>query len=290
MSENRRCPECNNNKAILVDNKNGAIVCKTCGLVLDSAEFAPPADRVPKTEPNHPIAYTSISVGTEIESTHHIELNLAHDINRVIQKLELPHNLEPLAINYVRKLRRLIKQQKKHKIRLTRTELTAVSIWTAIKLTNYPLSADEYLKKLQTLLSVKKLMKIEKRAGQFIKNENRIPDATLVTGHINRIAAKLENTHLIDSTYANKIGGYAIQIIQANPGIVTNRKANLVAASAILAADDLLTNQIALKHLAQVANTGTGRLSELAQTCKHYAPALPKEWSATKFSHYLLKE
>jgi transcription initiation factor TFIIIB Brf1 subunit/transcription initiation factor TFIIB len=289
VSDIKKCTECNS-KTIIVDNKNGEIVCKTCGLVIDNIEFAPPEDRIPKTEPNHTIAYTNNSVGIEMDPSHRIELNIAHDINRIIQKLELPHNLEPLAINYVRKLRRLMKQQKEHKTRLTKTELTVVSIWTTIKLTNYPLSADEYLKKLQTLLTVKNLMKIEKRAGQFIKNEPRIPDTTLVTGHINRITAKLEDTHLIDSTYANTICGYAIQIIQANPGIITSRKANLVAASALLGADWLLTNQLALKPLAQAANTGTGRLSELAQTCKHYAPTLPKDWAAIKFNHYLFKE
>ncbi|MDR0470521.1 MAG: TFIIB-type zinc ribbon-containing protein [Nitrososphaerota archaeon] len=288
MSESEKCPECNN-KNIRDDNANGERVCMTCGLVLGSAEFAPPADRIPKTDPANPIVFTSTSVGTEIESAHRIELNTAHDINRVIQKLELPRHLEPLAINYVRKLRHQMKQQNNHKIRLTRTELTTWSIWTAIKRTNYPLSADQYIKKLQPLLKVKNLMKIEQRAGQFIKNENRIPDASLVVGHINQIATKLENNHLINNTYANKISSYAIQIVQANPGSITNRKANLVAASALLAADNLLANQLRLKSLAQAASTGTGRLSKLSETYRYYAPALPKEWAAIKFSIYLFE-
>ena len=288
MSGIEKCPECGN-RNIREDNANGERVCMTCGLVVGIAEFAPPADRIPKTDPANPIVFTSTAVGTEIESAHRIELNTAHDINRVIQKLELPRYLEPLAINYVRKLRHQMKQQNNHKIRLTRTELTTWSIWTAIKQINYPLSADQYIKKLQPLLKVKNLMKIEQRAGQFIKNENRIPDTALVVGHINQITSKLENNHLINRTYANKINSYAIQIVQTNPGSIANRKANLMAASALLAADNLLANQLRLKSLAQVASTGTGRLSKLAETYMHYAPALPKEWAAIKFSIYLLE-
>lgn len=256
---------------------------------MGSAEFAPPPERIPKTAPNNPIAYTRFCIGTEMESAQRTELNVAHDINHTIQKLELPHTLEPLAINYVQKLRRTMKHQNNHKIRLTRTELTTVSIWTAIKRSNYPLSAEEYLQKLQPLFKVINLMKIEKRAGYFIKNETRIPDPTLVAGHINRLTSKLENNP-IDNAYANKINRYAIEIVLANPGIVTNRKATLVAAAALLAADELLAKQVGLKTIAQAANIGTGRLSELAETCKQYAPTLPKECAALKFSSYLFKE
>lgn len=288
MSEYEKCFECGST-SILSDCESGEIVCMNCGLVLGDAEYAPPADRIPKLEPNSPFAYTSFSVGTEIESSQRTELNVAHDINRVIQKLELPRNLQQLAINYVRKLRRLMKQQKDLKIRLTRTELTVVSVWTAVKISNYPLSADEYLKKLQTIFKVENLMKIEKRASFFVKNENRIPDASLVIGHINKIAAKLETT-IVDSSYASKICSYAVQIVYANPGIVTNRKANLVAASALLAADELLAKRLRLKIVSQVANTGTGSLSELVETCKKYAPPLPKECAAVKFSSYLFKD
>ncbi|MCL2476976.1 hypothetical protein [Candidatus Bathycorpusculum sp.] len=292
MSEFEKCIECGS-KNIRDDNTNGERVCITCGLVLGNTEFAPPTERIPKTEPTNPIVYTSTAVGTETEAAHHLELSTAHDINRIIQKLELPHNLEPLAINYVRKIRRQIKKQQQQpntrKIRLTRTELTTWAIWTAIKRTNYPLSADQYIKKLQPFLKIKNLMKIEQRIGQFIKNENRIPNTILVTGHINQIAAKLENNHIINSAYANKISGYAIQIVQTNPGIITNRKTSLVAASALLAADNLLANQLHKKILAQIANTGTGRLSKLSETYTHYTTTLPKEWAAIKFSTCLFE-
>ncbi|MDR1992983.1 MAG: TFIIB-type zinc ribbon-containing protein [Nitrososphaerota archaeon] len=283
-----KCPECHSTH-LFIDNKNGEIVCKTCGLVLGSAEFAPPAERIPKTNPTNPIAYTSLCIGTEIAPTQRTELNVAHDINHIIQKLNLPHTIETIAITYMQKLRRITNKQKNSQIRLTRTELTTLSIWTAIKLTNYPLSADEYLKKLQPLYKIPNLMKTQRRASYFIKNKPQIPNTTLLTGHINKLVSKLEN-NLLDSNYANKINSYAIQIIIANPGILTNRKANLIAASALLAADELIANQLSLKTMAQVANIGTSRLSELTKTCKQYAPELPKECAALKFSCYLFKE
>jgi len=289
IDEVEKCIECGNTN-IKDDKVNGEIVCIACGLVLGNTEFAPPADRIPKTDPTNPIVYTSSAIGTEIESTQRTELNTTYDINLVIQKLELHHKLEPLAIYYARKLCYKTKQQTNHKIRLTRTELTIWAIWAAIKHTNYPLSADQYTKKLEPLYRTKNLMKIEKRASQFIKNENRIPNTTLVTKHINHIATKLKNTHNLNTTYTNKISNYATQIIQTNPGIITNRKTNLVAASALLAADHIFTNQLHPKTLAEIANTGTDRLAKLAQTYKQYTPPRPKDWASIKFQHYLLKE
>jgi len=287
LSEFNRCPECGS-KNVLNDCNSGEVVCTTCGLVLGEGEFAPPAGRVPKLESNSPFAFTSFAVGTEIASTQRTELNVAQDIDRVIQKLELPRSLQQTAINYVRKVRRMMRQQKDTKIRLTRMELTVVSVWNAVKVSNYPLSADEYVKKLQGVFNVENLMKIEKRAGIFVKIENRVPDADLVIGHINRIAAKLEC--IIDSAYASKVSSYAMQIVLANPGVITNRKANLVAASALLAADELLAKRLHVKPVAEAANTGTGSVSELVATCKKYAPPLPKECAALKFSSYLFKD
>ena len=287
MSEFEQCPECGS-MSVLHDCDSGEVVCRGCGLVLGEGEFAPPADRIPKVEPSSPFAYTSFAVGTEIASSQRTELNVAQDVDRVIQKLELPHNLQQMAINYMRKLRRLMRQQKDTKIRLTRMELTVVSVWHAVKVSNYPLTADEYVKNLHGVFDVENLMKIEKRASLFVKIESRVPDADLVIGHINRIAAKLEGA--FDSAYVNKTSSYAMQIVLANPGVITNRKANLVAASALLAADELLGKRLHVRIVAKAANAGTGSVSELVSTCKKYAPPLPKECAALKFSSYLFKE
>jgi hypothetical protein len=198
--------------------------------------------------------------------------------------------MNPLAITHMQKLRHAIKKKNNPKIRLTRAELIIVSIWVTIKRLNYPLSADEYVKKLEPFFKVSNLMKIEKRANYFIKNQNRLPNIALVTGHITKIASQLEHAHLIDSVYANKVSSYAIQIIHTNPGIITNRRANLVAASALLAADCLLTKRLRLNPLAKISNAGASNISSIAQTCKRYAPPLPPESAAIKFSYYLQKE
>jgi transcription initiation factor TFIIIB Brf1 subunit/transcription initiation factor TFIIB len=296
MSENEFCTECGSPN-LLNDNENGELVCQTCGLVLGSSEFAPPPDRIQKNLPTHPLAYTSLSVGTEINSHQRTEQNVANDINHTLQQLDLPLNMKQIAITYLQKIRRATKKQQNNnhpnsdsRIRLTRTELTALSIWTAIKLSDYPLSADEYLKKLQTIYKVQNLMKIEKRANHYIKNQNRLPTTILTTKHINKITTQLENTQLIEKTYANKLCSYAIQIIHVNPGIITSRRSRIVAASAILAADALLAKQLRLKSFAQIVNVGTSSLSSLTETCKQYAPPLPPDCAAIKFSSYLLKE
>jgi transcription initiation factor TFIIIB Brf1 subunit/transcription initiation factor TFIIB len=285
--DNEQCPECKSNN-ILHDIESGEIVCRNCGLVLGQGDFAPPADRVPKVESTNLFSYTSFAVGTEIASNQRTELNAAQDVDRVIQKLELPRSLQQPAINYIRKLRRLMQQHKEAKIRFSRIELTVVSVWYAIKVSNIPISADEYVRKLQDVFNVEKLMKLEKRVSVFIKTENRVANSNFVIKHINRVTARLEGT--IDSAYANRVSSYASQIVLSNPGVITNRKANLVAAAALLAADELLTKQLTAKTIAKAANTGTGSIAELAITCKKYAPALPKESAALKFSHYLLKE
>ncbi|MCL2287986.1 MAG: hypothetical protein FWC33_02220 [Candidatus Bathyarchaeota archaeon] len=289
MNEPEKCIECGSTN-ILNDPENGDTVCITCGLVLDNTQFAPPPEHLTKKEPTHIIAYTSAYIGTKTHHTQRTELNVAYDISLVIQKLDLPRYMERIAINYVRKLRRARKQQKNQKIRLTRTELTIVSIWVTIKKLNYPLSADEYLKKLQPLFKNQNLMKMEKRASQFIKPQNRFPNTNLITKHINKLTSTLENNHLIDNLYANKLGSYAIQIVLANPSIVSNRKANIVAASALLTADRLLAKRLRVNLLAEKANIGTGSLSKLAQTCKQHAPPLPPDGAAIQFSSYLLKE
>ena len=292
------CPECNNT-TILNDNEKGEIVCTTCGLVIGNTEYAPPPDRTPtKNTQNHPIAYTSLSIGTKTQPYQRTELNATYDIIQIIQKLNLPRNIEHPAINHLQKLRHATTKQQQNKqthknkttkTRLTRTELAVTSVWTAIKSLNYPLTADEYIKKLQTFLKIQNLMKIEKRAAHFIKNENRIPNITLTTAHINKITNKLETNHHLDNIYANKLCNYAIQILHTNPGIITNRRPNLVAAATILAADKLLAKRLPLKTLANITNTGTANLSSLSETCKQHAPTVPPECAAIHFTENLFK-
>ena len=292
MCEVEKCSECHSTN-IIDDDKKGEIVCMNCGLVVDKAEPTPPQDRTPpttnkNTQP-HPIAYTN-PLGTKIPSNKRTELSAAYDIHYIIPQIGLPQSMQEMAITYMRKLYNATKKHNPKKIRFTKNELVTISIWTTIKQQDYPLSSDEYLKKLAPYIKIKNLMKIEKRASYFIPNQNRTTTISLVTAHITKIAAQLETDIHIESVYANKISTYAIQIIHANPSIITSRRANLVAAAALLAADHLLAKRLRLIPLAKVANTGTGTIAKLAKTCMRYAPALPPESAAIKFSHNLLKK
>jgi len=292
MCEAEQCSECSSTN-IIDDNTKGEIVCINCGLVISKTEPTPPQNRTPPTTTKntkpHPIAYTN-PLGTKTPANKRTEISTAYTIHHIIPQIDLPQTMQEMAITYMQKLYSATKKHNPKKIRFTKNELTTISIWTTIKQQNYPLSSDEYLKKLAPYIKIKNLMKIEKRANYFIPNQNRTTNIPLVTAHITKIAAQLENTIHIESAYANKISTYAIQIIHANPSIITTRRANLVAASALLAADHLIAKRLRLIPLAKAANTGTGTIAKLAKTCKQYAPPLPPESAAIKFSHHLLKK
>jgi hypothetical protein len=76
-------------------------------------------------------------------------------------------------------------------------------------------------------------------------------------------------------------------MIQTNPQVVTYRRAKLVAASAVLAADKLLANRLRLQPFAKLTKNGTGKLSSIATTLKRTAPPLPKQCAAIKLCEYI---
>jgi len=291
MCENEKCPECKSTN-ILDDNETGEAVCMNCGLVIGKAEFTPPQDRTPtnKNTSKHPIIYTSAAIGTKTPNNKRTELKIAIEIHHLIPKLGLPQNMDETAIHYMRKLRHETRKHNPKKIRFTKNELITISIWTTIKQQDHPISSDEYIKKIEKHIKIKNLMKIEKRANYFIKNKNRTTTIPLVTGHILKIADQLENDKHLDHIYASKLCSYAIQIIHKNPSIITNRRPNIVAAAALLAADQLIAKQLHLTTLAKAANAGIGKISNLTKTAKRYAPPLPKDCAALKLTYQLQKK
>ncbi|MCL2359122.1 MAG: TFIIB-type zinc ribbon-containing protein [Candidatus Bathyarchaeota archaeon] len=290
MCETKPCPECNTTNH-LHDQTTGETVCRNCGLVIQQTiAFTPPADRIPKHPPSNPIIFTSIAVGTEIDSYQYLERTIAKETKWIVQTLTLPNNTTQMALNYVLKLRRSMRRQNPKKIRLTATQLTALSIWDALKQQNHPLSYDEYTQQITPLIGNVNLMKIQNRANRFIKTQNRIPDTTLITAHINKTINLLVNKHIINNAYANVLNKYAIQMIHKNQGIVACCRPKIVAAAAILAADKLIANRLHLQKFANLTKNGTGKLSALTTTLKRTAPPLPKECAALKLGQYLDKE
>jgi len=288
LGETEQCTECKS-KNILYDELNGEAVCIDCGLVLETIQYTPPPDRIPKNVPNNPIAYTSVAVGTKTASHQRLELNVAYIIEHVVQKLNFPKTTTLLAINFVCRLRRAMRQQNQQNTRFTATELTALSIWTTLKQIKYPLNYKEFTKKIEPFVGEVHLMKIENRALHFIDNVPRISDIPLVSAHINKLVNTLETKEIINSHYAHILCKYAIELVHAKPDLVKGHKAELSSASAVFAADGLIAEYFTLRVFATYTSVGAGNLSVFAEIFKRFAPPVPKESAAIHFTENLFR-
>jgi transcription initiation factor TFIIIB Brf1 subunit/transcription initiation factor TFIIB len=273
----------------LYDETLGEAVCRTCGLVLGTFEFTVPADRITKSNSSSPIAYTSAAVGTKFGSSQQLEVNVAFDIDHVLQKLQFPKPTKHLAINYVRRLLRSIRQQKDQKIRFTRKQLTTLSIWTTLKQLKHPIGYNEFTKEIKPYVGKVNLMKREKRATHFIDNIPHIADVKLVTAHIHKLVSVLESNSVITKYYASILGKYAIEIVHAEQTLMKGHRPDLIAASAVFAADRLIAEYFTLRVFAEFTDVGAGNLSSFAETFKRYAPPVPKESAVIYFTENLFR-
>jgi hypothetical protein len=182
-----------------------------------------------------------------------------------------------------------MRHQKDPKIRFTKTQLTALSIWTALKQLKHPLNCNEFSQKIMPLLGEVNLMKTEKRALQFIDHVPRISDVALVTAHINKIVNVLADNFVIDIHYSHILGKYAIEMVHAKHNLVKGRKSDLIAASAVFAADGLIAEYFTLRVFAEFVNVGAGNLSIFAEIFKRSAPPVPKESAAIHFTENLFR-
>jgi len=274
----------------LYDEARGEAVCRACGLVLGSFEFTAPADRITKSNSSSPIAYTSAAVGTKIGSSQQFEVNIAFDIDHVLQKIKFPQPTKPIAITYVRRLLRSINQQTTdQKPRFTRKQLTALSIWAALKQQKHPIGYNEFTQEIKKYVGKVNLMKIEKRATHYIDNVPHISDVKLVTAHINKLVSVLESNSVITNYYASILNKYAIEMIHAEQPLLKGHRPDLVAASAVFAADRLIAEYFTLRAFAEFTDVGAGNLSSFAETFKRHAPPVPKESAAIYFIENLFR-
>jgi transcription initiation factor TFIIIB Brf1 subunit/transcription initiation factor TFIIB len=276
----------------LYDEVNGEAVCRVCGLVLGRFEFTAPADRITKSSSSSPIAYTSAAVGTKIGSSQQFEVNIAYDLDRVLQKIKFPQPTKHIAITYVRRLLRAVNQQQpatSQKPRFTRKQLTALSIWTALKQQKHPINYNEFTQEIKKYVGKVNLMKIEKRATHYIDNTPHISDVKLVTAHINKLVNVLESNSVITNYYASILGKYAIEIIHAEQTRMKGHRPDLVAASVVFAADRLIAEYFTLRVFAEFTDVGAGNLSSFAEAFKRSAPPVPKESAVIYFTENLFR-
>jgi transcription initiation factor TFIIIB Brf1 subunit/transcription initiation factor TFIIB len=183
-----------------------------------------------------------------------------------------------------------MEQQKDKTIRFSCTDLTAISIWTALKQLKHPIGYNEFSKKIKPYVGPVNLMKIEKRAINYIDNIPHISDVKLVTAHIAKLVNNLESNLVITSYYASILSKYAITMINKEQTLVKGHRPELVAASAVFAADNLIAEYFTLRVFAEFTDVGAGNLSAFAETFKRSAPQVPKESAAIYFTEKLFKE
>jgi len=133
-------------------------------------------------------------------------------------------------------------------------------------------------------------MRIEKRVTHYIDNTPHLSDTKLVTAHINKLVNTLENSLVITNHYASILSKYAITMINIQQTLVKGHRPELVAASAIFAADNLIAEYFTLRVFAEFTDVGAGNLSTFAETFKRHAPPVPKESAAIYFTEKLFRE
>jgi len=298
--EKIECPECGSAN-LIKDHNTGEIICGTCGFVLSDVEFAPPPERIPKIERPNYHGLTSFSLGTAspsmvgtvtgtkrvldgLSSLQRTESNIVQDIDRIVSNIALPNIVKLIAVVRARKFLRLMREQKNSKTRLTGKEIAVISVWDAIKITDKPITINEYAEKIHAVFpnyTAGDILKLQNRAINFAKVTTRMPDPV---NYVKSIILKLEGE--VEGDYLNLVGRYAIQMIKKNSWIAENRKPTLVASAALKAADDLLGRKISLQKLSKLSGTGVASITNLATYFKKYAPPIPPKGALFRFRSF----
>jgi transcription initiation factor TFIIIB Brf1 subunit/transcription initiation factor TFIIB len=128
-----------------------------------------------------------------------------------------------------------------------------------------------------------------KTRPHYINNTPHLADVKLVTAHINKLLNILESSNVITNHYASILSKYAIEMIHAEQTLLKGHRPDLVAASALFAADRLIAEYFTLRVFAKFTDVGAGNLSAFAETFKRHAPPVPKESAAIYFTENLFR-
>ena len=293
MTEQQKCPECGGIHLVR-DGETGEVVCRSCGVVVDEAEYA--AHFVPAAARGS-FAFTSLArtggkpapsdvrkLGPDgvrlarqigrLEGAERTEAMVANMINGLADRLGLPKAVEEEAMVYAK---RLLKGMREKGKRLKVVEVSAVSLWNALKVQGHPVTMKEYVNLVNALLARRdgnggfktaSFYRLLTKAAEILP-----PPGKMFTpaDYVGRLCARLEG--LADRSYVATVEAYAITLCKAAEDELFGKDPVCAAATAICVADEAFGGWIGADKITKTL--GVGYSQSTAQLLKKHRPPLP---------------
>jgi len=269
-------------------------VCSKCGLVVGEVEYA--AHFVPAVARGS-FAFTSMAttggkpalsdvrkLGPDgvrlarqigrLEGAERTEATVANMINGLADRLGLPKAVEEEAMVYAK---RLLKGMREKGKRLKVVEVSAVSLWNALKVQGYPVIMKEYVNLVNALLARRdgnggfktaSFYKLITKAAEVVPPPGRM---FTPADYVGRLCARLEG--LADRGYAATVEAYAITLCKAAEDELFGKDPVCAAATAICVADEVFGGWMGADKITRTL--GVGYSQSTAQLLKKHKPPLP---------------
>ena len=290
MDEMLVCPECGSSYLVR-DGASGEVVCRNCGVVVSETEyvapFTPEAARgslamtrlVAKPRFSEVVKFGSDGVRLarqigRLNGSERTEAVIANMINGLACKLSLPKAVEEDAMVTAKKI---LKGMRKKRKRMTAVEISAVSLWNAIKVHGYPVTMKEYISLINVLITrrdgnggfrTKSFYRLVAKASEIAPLAIKI---FTPADYVGRLCAKLEG--LADTAYLSAVEAYAVALCKTAEGELFGKDPVCTAATAICVADETLGGRIGIEKICKSA--GAGYSSSTAKILKKRKPPLP---------------
>jgi transcription initiation factor TFIIIB Brf1 subunit/transcription initiation factor TFIIB len=293
LTEQQKCPECGGTYLVR-DGETGEVVCRSCGVVVGEAEYA--AHSVPAVARGS-FAFTSLArtggkpapsdvrkLGPDgarlarrigrLEGTERTEAAVANMINGLADKLGLPKAVEEEAMVYAK---RLLKGMREKGKRLKAVEVSAVSLWNALKVQGHPVTMREYLNLVNALLARRdgnggfktaSFYRLLTKAAEILPPPGKM---FAPADYVGRLCARLEG--LADRSYIATVEAYAITLCKAAEDELFGKDPVCAAATAICVADEAFGGWMGADKITKTL--GVGYSQSTAQLLKKRRPPLP---------------
>jgi transcription initiation factor TFIIIB Brf1 subunit/transcription initiation factor TFIIB len=209
-----------------------------------------------------------------LEGAERTEAMVANMINGLADRLGLPKAVEEEAMVYAK---RLLKGMREKGKRLKVVEVSAVSLWNALKVQGHPVTMKEYVNLVNAFLARRdgnggfktaSFYRLLTKAAEILP-----PPGKMFTpaDYVGRLCAKLEG--LADRSYVATVEAYAITLCKAAEDELFGKDPVCAAATAICVADEAFGGWIGADKITKTL--GVGYSQSTAQLLKKHRPPLP---------------